>query len=154
MSPKSLFRRVAIAEAVTWALLLVGMALKYLTRTTELGVTVFGMVHGVVFIAFCLTTVFVAVTQRWSLRATATGLASAVPPFCTVVFDKGAERRGMLQGGWRLAPGSDERPRGLAERAQSWMLHRPGLAVALALVAVAALTGLALLVGPPVPAQS
>jgi integral membrane protein len=154
MSPKSLFRRAAVAEAVTWALLLVGMALKYLTHTTELGVKVFGMAHGVVFIAYCLTTVFVAVNQRWTGRATLAGLASAVPPFCTVVFDKGAERRGMLEGGWRLAPGSGERPHGLAERAQSWMLHRPGLAVALALVAVVALTGLALLVGPPVPAQS
>ena len=57
MSPADLlFRRVAIAEAITWALLLTGMFLKYVTETTELGVRVFGMVHGVVFIAYCLTT--------------------------------------------------------------------------------------------------
>ena len=35
MSPLLLFRRVAVAEAVTWALLLVGMVLKYVTGTTE-----------------------------------------------------------------------------------------------------------------------
>ena len=58
MSPRTVFRRVAIAEAVTWALLLTGMFLKYVTETTELGVRVFGMVHGVVFIAYCLTTVW------------------------------------------------------------------------------------------------
>ena len=52
--PATLFRRVAVAEAVTWALLLTGMFLKYVTETTELGVRVFGMVHGVVFIAYCL----------------------------------------------------------------------------------------------------
>ncbi|MGB0102027.1 MAG: DUF3817 domain-containing protein, partial [Nocardioides sp.] len=46
MSPLHLFRRVAIAEAITWALLLTGMFLKYVTETTELGVQVFGMVHG------------------------------------------------------------------------------------------------------------
>ena len=63
----TLFRRLAIAEAVTWALLLIGMFLKYVTGTTELGVRVFGMVHGVVFIAYCLTAVFVGVNQRWSL---------------------------------------------------------------------------------------
>ena len=56
----------AIAEAITWALLLTGMFLKYVTETTELGVRVFGMAHGVVFIAYCLTTVVVAVDQRWS----------------------------------------------------------------------------------------
>ena len=71
VNPLQLFRRVAIAEAITWALLLTGMFLKYVTETTELGVRVFGMVHGVVFIAYCLTTVLVAVDQRWSLRPTA-----------------------------------------------------------------------------------
>ena len=61
-----LFRRVAVAEAVTWALLLVGMFLKYVTETTDLAVRVFGMLHGVVFVAYCLTVVLVAIDQRWS----------------------------------------------------------------------------------------
>ena len=52
MSPTRLFRTVAVAEAVTWTGLLVGMFLKYVTETTELGVRVFGMLHGVVFVAF------------------------------------------------------------------------------------------------------
>ena len=43
------------------------------TETTELGVRVFGMVHGVVFIAYCLTTVLVAVDQRWSRGRTLLG---------------------------------------------------------------------------------
>ena len=62
MSPVLLFRRVAVAEAVTWALLLGGMVLKYVTDTTELGVRVFGMVHGVVFVAYCLVTCW----WRWT----------------------------------------------------------------------------------------
>ncbi len=81
MNPLVLFRRVAVAEAVTWALLLTGMFLKYVTGTTELGVRVGGMLHGVVFIAYCLTTVVVAVDQRWSFGRLVGGPASAgLPP--------------------------------------------------------------------------
>ena len=146
MTPLHLFRRVAVAEAVTWALLLVGMFLKYVTETTDLGVRVFGMVHGVVFIAYCLTTVLVAVDQRWSAGRTLLGLAAAVPPFCTVLFDRYAERRGALAQVWRLLA---EQPRGLVERVVAWLLRNPARGALAGLVAVVALTGVALLVGPP-----
>jgi integral membrane protein len=153
MSPLQLFRRLAVAEAVTWALLLLGMVLKYVTHTTELGVRVFGMAHGVVFIAYCLGAVFVAVNQRWSPATTALALASAIPPFMTVWFDRRAERRSQLDGPWRLAPGREE-PVGPLERVQAWMLARPVAAGGAAVAAVAALTLLALLVGPPAASQS
>ena len=153
MSPLKLFRRLAIAEAVTWALLLLGMFLKYVTETTELGVRVFGMVHGVVFIAYCLSAVFVAVNQRWSFGTALLALASAVPPFMTVWFDRRAERRGQLDGPWRLAPGG-EQPVGVLERAQAWMLARPVAAAGAAVLAVGALTVVALLVGPPASSPS
>lgn len=153
MSPLKLFRRLAVAEAVTWALLLVGMFLKYVTETTELGVRVFGMAHGVVFIAYCLTAVFVAVNQRWSVGTAALAVASAVPPFMTVWFDRRAERRTQLDGPWRLVPGG-EQPSGFAERVQAWMLARPVAAAGAAVLAVAALTTVALLVGPPAASPS
>jgi integral membrane protein len=144
--PGSLFRRVAIAEAVTWALLLSGMFLKYVTETTELGVRIFGMVHGVVFIAYCLSTVLVAVDQRWSRRRLLLGLVAAVPPFCTVLFDWYVERRGTWGSGWRLRAGQ---PTGVAEHAVAWLVRNPLRGGIAGLVAVAVLTGVALLVGPP-----
>jgi integral membrane protein len=153
MSPLVLFRRLALAEAVTWALLLGGMVLKYGTGTTELGVQVFGMVHGVVFIAYCLVAGFVATNQRWRPGTSVLALAAAVPPFATVWFERRAARRGLLEGGWRLAPGG-ERPVSMLEKVQAWMLRRPALAVVVALLAVAVLTSVALAVGPPVPAQA
>jgi len=146
MSPRLLFRRVAIAEAVTWALLLAGMFLKYVTETTELGVRVFGMVHGVVFVAYCLTTVLVAVDQRWSAGRTLLGLAAAVPPFFTVLFDRYAEKRGALADAWRLRA---EDPTGPVQRIATWLIRNPARGAVAGLVAVAALTGVALLVGPP-----
>jgi integral membrane protein len=145
MTPLLLFRRVAIAEAVTWALLLSGMVLKY-TDVTELGVRVFGMVHGIVFIAYCLTTVLVAVDQRWSRGRLLVGLAASIPPFFTVVFDRNAEKHGVLSTSWRLV---HEQPDGLVDRLVSWLLRNPLRGALAGLVAVAALTCLALLVGPP-----
>ncbi|MCW2845833.1 MAG: rane protein [Nocardioides sp.] len=147
MNPLTLFRRVAIAEAVTWALLLAGMFLKYVTGTTELGVRVFGMVHGVVFIGYCLTTVAVAVDQRWRPGRVVLGLMSSVPPFMTLWFDRYAEKHGALASSWRLLHGD---PTSVLDRPVAWLLRNPLRGALAGLVAVAALTGLALLVGPPV----
>lgn len=144
-NPQSLFRRVAIAEAVTWALLLTGMVLKY-TDTTELGVRVFGMLHGIVFIAYCLTTVLVAVDQRWSRGRLLLGLVASVPPFATVPFDRYAEHRGALSTSWRLRAAA---PAGRVERLAGWLIRNPLRGAVAGVVAVLALTGLALLVGPP-----
>ena len=153
MSPLTLFRRLAFAEAVTWALLLLGMLLKYVTETTELGVRVFGMAHGIVFIAYCLTAVFVSVNQRWTFGTLALALVAAVPPFMTVWFDRRAERRAQLDGPWRLAPGGAPASTPL-ERVQAWMLARPLAAGGAAVVAVVALTTITLLVGPSAGSQS
>lgn len=145
-SPRALFRSLAIAEATTWALLLAGMFLKYVTDTTELGVRVFGMVHGVVFIAYCLVAVIVAVDQRWSLGRTVLGLAAAVPPFATLPFEVHADRRGLLGPAWLSRPDS---PTAL-QRAVGWLLEHVRLALGLLVLAVAVLTAAALAVGPPV----
>ena len=147
MSPLRLFRRVAIAEAVTWALLLTGMFLKYVTQTTELAVRVFGMLHGVVFIAYCLVTLLVGVDQRWPRGRVLLGLASAVPPFLTVWFDRYAERRGALAPSWRLVA---DAPRNHLERPVAWLLRNPLRGALVGAVSVTVLTGLALLAGPPV----
>jgi integral membrane protein len=146
VTPDRLFRRLAVTEAITWALLLTGMFLKYVTETTELGVRVFGMAHGVAFVAYCVTTVVVAVDQRWSFRRALAALACAVPPFATVPFDRYAERRGWLASSWRLA---DESPTGRLDAPVAWLLRNPLRGVLAGLVAVVALTGLALVVGPP-----
>ena len=146
MTPLTLFRRLAVAEAVTWALLLTGMFLKYGTGTTDLAVRVFGMVHGVVFIGYCLVTLLVGIDQRWSRARVLLGLVSSVPPFMTVWFDRHAERRGLLADTWRLTAAE---PRTGLDRAVAWLLRNPLRGALAGFVAVAALTGVALRVGPP-----
>lgn len=145
MTPLRLFRTVAVAEAITWAGLLTGMFLKRVTHTTELGVQVFGMLHGIAFVAFGLATLVVAVDQQWSRSRTLLGLLSAVPPFATIWFDRYAERRGLLDTRWHSDSSSEIR----AQRGVAWLVRHRRPAVALFVGGVAGLTGFALLVGPP-----
>ena len=88
------FRAVAIAEAFSWAGLLVGMYLKWVAGTTERGVEIFGPIHGALVLVYVALAVLVAVRVRWSLWTTFLALAATVPPFCTVVLDVWAHRSG------------------------------------------------------------
>ena len=90
------FRVVALAEAVSWLGLLIGMFIKYVPQTTEAGVKIFGPIHGCVFVAYVVLTLLVSRGQRWPVRTTLLALASSVPPFCTVVFELWAQRTGRL----------------------------------------------------------
>lgn len=86
----------AIAEACSWAGLLIGMYLKYVPETTEAGVKIFGPIHGALFMAYLLVTLLARNAFGWSYRLTAVGLAAAVPPFFTLLFERYVERRGLL----------------------------------------------------------
>ena len=121
------------------------MVFKY-TDVTELGVRVFGMVHGVVFIAYCLTTVLVAVDQRWSRGRSLLTLLASVPPFFTVL---GRPLRRAGRRPRRHLAADHRRPPGRLDRPVAWLLRNPVRGALAGLVAVAALTGVALLVGPP-----
>lgn len=146
MTPRNVFRALAVAEALTWLALLTGMVVKYGPGTTDVVVQVAGPIHGVAFIAYCLATVLVAVDQRWSRGRTVMGLLSAVPPFATVWFDRHVAARGGLADQWRACRDGASAP----ERAVGWLVHHRRQAVVGFVVAVAALTGLALVAGPPV----
>jgi len=146
--PLTVFRRVAIAEAITWALLLSGMFLKYVTHTTDLGVKIFGMLHGIVFITYVVTTALVWADQQWTFRRGMGALLASIPPFATYGVEVLAERRAWIGLAWRLR-GSEVEPSSLAERLARWVLVAPIRGLVAALVAIAVLTGVALVVGPP-----
>lgn len=148
MTPRTLFPALARVEVVTWSLLLLGMVLKYVTRTTELGVSVFGLVHGVVFLAYVLVTVVVAVDQQWPLRLALVALLAGIPPFATLWVERHVERSGRLEDHWRLAPGGDA-PGHALERVLARALARPMAAAVAGGVLVVLLTAALLVVGPP-----
>jgi integral membrane protein len=146
MTPKSLYRTLALAEAVTWTLLLVGMLLKYVTDTTELGVRIGGGVHGFVFLTYCAATVVVGIDARWSAGRITAGLASAFVPYLTVPFERSAEKAGLLPQVWRLLR---DAPRGAVEKVVAWGVRGPVLAGVVTLVVLVAVFSGLLLVGPP-----
>lgn len=90
------FRIVAIAEACSWVGLLVGMFFKYLVVGNDVGVTVFGPIHGALFVAYVLVTLVVARVFRWNLWTLVIALAASVPPLATVWFERWARRTGRL----------------------------------------------------------
>ncbi|WP_431877533.1 DUF3817 domain-containing protein [Micromonospora marina] len=95
----------AFAEACSWAALLAGMAVKYGPPGDEIGVKIFGPVHGALFVVYGLLALVVARRRRWTLVQTGLALVAAVPPFATVLFERWANRRGLLD-----APAPVEQP--------------------------------------------
>ena len=87
----------AVLEALSWVGLLSGMYVKYLTDAGDLGVRVFGPVHGGVFVAYVVLTAVVSRLHRWSWRTTLLGLVCSVPPFATLAFEWWVVRSGRLR---------------------------------------------------------
>ena len=107
---RTVFRTVAIAEAVSWALLLSAMFCKYVTESEpfglrEGGVPVAGMTHGVVFVAYVVMCLVAHRSFGWNIKTTLVALVASIPPFFTYVFEVVADRRGLL-GQTAAAPSS------------------------------------------------
>jgi integral membrane protein len=149
MTPRLLFRSVAIAEAITWALLIVGMLMKYVLEVGEFGVQVGGSLHGLVFIAFGMTALLVGVNQHWGVRLTLIALVTAIVPFGTIPLDRVLEKTGRLDGGWRHTRTDDPRDRTRVSALLRLVLARPVLLAAVMSVAVAAIMATLLTLGPP-----
>lgn len=73
------FRAVAVAEAISWLVLIVATAVKYLADA-PLGVKVMGPLHGALFIGYCLLALQLRAQLRWNLRTFAVVLIDAVLP--------------------------------------------------------------------------
>lgn len=99
-SPLSLsgriFSVIALIEALTWAGLLIGMYLKYVSGTTEIGVWLFGRLHGAAFISYVIACLLCSAKLRWPWWATALAFLSAIPPLVTLPLEIFFKRRGLL----------------------------------------------------------
>ncbi|MCJ1707056.1 DUF3817 domain-containing protein [Microbacterium sp. VKM Ac-2923] len=147
-TPLTLFRTLAIAEAISWTLLIGGLILRA-AADLPLAVTIGGGIHGFVFLAYGATAVLVALNQRWGVGPTALAIVSAVIPYATVPTEIWLHRTGRLRGAWRLDETADPRDRRPIDRLLRFFLRRPWI-LALALVAAVALAFVVLLiVGPP-----
>ncbi len=146
-TPKTLYRKLAQAEMVTWTILIIGIILKY-AADMPLATTIGGSIHGFVFLSYGAVTILVWINQGWSAGRGILGLASTIIPYMTVPFERSTERAGKLDGPWRFRD-TDETPRTLPEKILAPVVRNP-LAAAVAIVAgVAVVFALLLNAGPP-----
>lgn len=90
------FRIAAIAEAISWTGLLIGMVFKYLVVFNEIGVKIFGPIHGVLFLLYVALAVICWRRQPWSVPVGVISVLAGVPPYGTVVFERWASHTGRL----------------------------------------------------------
>lgn len=86
----------ATVEAITWGGLLIGMVLKRVVDVTEVGVQIFGPLHGLAFMAYAITAVMAWRALGWSVGTGSLALLASLPPFGTVVFHRWAAQTGRL----------------------------------------------------------
>ena len=148
-TPFTLFRLLAIAEAVSWTLLIAGLIVRALTGWA-LAVTIGGGIHGFVFLSYGATVILVALNNRWSAVTTVLALISAVVPYATIPAEIQLHRRGRLAGEWRTDPAaSTDADARWYDRPLAWLLRRPWVLFLGIVVAVAGVFAALLLVGPP-----
>ncbi|MET0673394.1 MAG: DUF3817 domain-containing protein [Microbacterium pygmaeum] len=147
-TPLNLFRALAIAEVVSWTLLITALVVRA-TTGLAVAVTVGGGIHGFVFLAYGATAVLVAKNQRWSAWPTIVAVVSAVIPYATIPTELWLHRTGRLAGAWRIEEAADPRDRTWHDRAMRVLLRRPWLLAVLLVVAVAGVFTVLLVVGPP-----
>lgn len=145
-TPHALFRALAIAEAVSWTLLITGLILRA-TLGWAIAVTIGGGIHGFVFLSYAATAILVALNNRWRLAPTLLALVAAIVPYVTIPMELWLQRRGLLAGEWLTvaAPADTRWYDGLL----AWFLRRPWVLALLIAGAVAALFVILLLIGPP-----
>ena len=86
--PITQLRHLGYIEGISFLVLLgVAMPLKYLAGF-RMAVTVFGWVHGVLFVLFCVALLRAMIAARWSLFRGAVVFVAALVPFGPFLIDR------------------------------------------------------------------
>jgi len=147
-TPKSLFRVLAFAEAVTWTLLISGLILRA-TIGLDVAVSIGGGIHGLVFLTYGATAVLLTVNQRWNVGTAVLTIGSAIIPYATIPVELWLARSGRLAGEWRTEASDHPRDASWVDRAMRWFLTHPYILLALIAGAVVLLFVVLLIIGPP-----
>lgn len=94
-TPAGWLRLVGLLEAVSWVGLLIGMYFKYLgSPRTEIGVKIFGPVHGGIFMAFVVAAIVAGLAFKWGVGTWLLALLASIVPLGTVIFLIWVDRTG------------------------------------------------------------
>ena len=149
ITPRAFYRAVAIAESITWTLLIIGMLLKYVAGLGTLPVLIGGSIHGFVFITYALAAVLIGVNQRWSIQQIVFAVLTAIVPYATIPFDVWLDRRGKLDGDWHRVATDDPRDHTWVRRLLRWFIGHPAILISVFVVGIVVIMSALLIVGPP-----
>lgn len=147
--PKGIFRIAATAEAITWALLLSGLAIRASGLAPEWLIPTVGGLHGFTFLSYGVLAALVGVNQRWKFLKIALGVGLAIVPFATVPFERSAKKSGSLVGQWRTEQSEDPRDKGWFDSLFRWFIARPLVLILVLATGVIVVFNVLLLLGPP-----
>ena len=147
-TPARLYRVLAIAEAITWTLLISALIARAV-GAPGIVVTIAGGIHGFVFLSYGATAILVAFNQRWSIGLGILAVVSAIVPYATIPMEIWLHRKGRLVGYWRLEASDHPQDHTWYDRTMRWFLNHAWLLVVLIAVAVIALYAILLFIGPP-----
>jgi integral membrane protein len=149
LQPKTLFRIVATAEAITWAGLISGLIIRATGNAPEWLIPLVGGAHGFTFLSYGVLAALVGVNQRWPLLRIVFGVALAIVPFATVPFERTVAKRGYLVGAWRTEKSEDPRDQGWFDGLFRWFIARPFVSIAVLATGVVVAYNVLLILGPP-----
>ena len=87
-STLEMFRKVGIAEGISFLLLLgIAMPMKYMMGLPK-AVTYTGWIHGVLFVWYCYLAFMAGQENKWSFKISFLSFLAALLPFGPFVFDK------------------------------------------------------------------
>lgn len=148
LTPKRLYRFLAIAEAITWTLLIIAMIAKYAFQVDAL-VPIAGPIHGFVFLSYGAMQLIVGHNQHWRASTVLLGIVTAIVPYATIPWERRIERQGLLEGGWRTEATDDPRDARWIDRLFRWGINHVLLMAVIVVAVVAVLFFVLLNAGPP-----
>ncbi|MBB77525.1 MAG: hypothetical protein CL844_00815 [Crocinitomicaceae bacterium] len=79
-------RLLAISEGISYLLFSFTIPLKYYYQISMPNKIV-GLIHGILFILFCIWTLYFANKKKWKIKKTLVCLTSSLIPFATFIID-------------------------------------------------------------------
>jgi integral membrane protein len=148
-SPAGLFRIVATAEAITWALLIASLIARAVDDSLAGLVSISGAMHGFTFLSYGAMALVVGINQRWPILRQGFGVFLAIVPFATIPFEAWLRGKQHLEGEWRRESTEDPRDKKLIDRGFRWAINHPLIMFGGVLLAIVIIFNILLILGPP-----
>ncbi len=148
-TPGALYRVMAFAEMVTWTLLILAMVARYGFSYEGSLFFVAGLSHGVIFLAYCITSIIIGINLRWGIGTITLAVLTAIPPWLTVPFEQWLKKSNKLEGQWRLTDSLDPRDQHWVDRSVRLGLRHPVWTFLVIVAGMTLLISVLLTLGPP-----